>query len=78
MSMGFGAMMVLGPLFFFLLIGLTVVVAVLAIRWFGDRHSYVGHTPRSGSSAIDILRERFARGEIDKEEFEDRRRTIGE
>ena len=30
-----------------------------------------------GSRAIEILEERFARGEIDRDEFESRRRDLG-
>jgi len=33
---------------------------------------------RRGRTPLDILRERFARGEIDKDEFEERRRVLGE
>jgi putative membrane protein len=74
----------------FLNIGLlvvAVVVVVLGIRWL-IRNS---NTPRVGGpaaaggwpagkpedNALAVLRERFARGEIDAEEFEQRRRTLG-
>ena len=36
------------------------------------------HIPRPARDPLDILKERFARGEIDKEEFEERRRVLGE
>ena len=42
-------------------------------------HSHHRHLygPGSSRAALNILEERFARGEINKDEFEDRRRTIG-
>ena len=44
----------------------------LATRAFRDS----GESGRGGSSAQRILEERFARGEIDRDEFEERRRTL--
>ena len=62
-----------------LLSGVTLlVVVVLLVRWLGaSGHGGVLHTP-PGKTPLDILKERFARGEIDKEEFEERRRVLGE
>lgn len=69
--------MFLGPLFLILLLAVLVAAAVLLVRWLGG--SGRGTTPpRSQGPALDILKERFARGEIDKEEFEERRRILGE
>lgn len=45
--------------------GLIIVVLVLGIRWLVTQ----GREPRA-DSALDILRQRYARGEITKEQFE--------
>ena len=68
--------MFFGPLMMIIFIAVVVVLVVLAVRWLGG-----GHGPSQPSPArtpLDILKERFARGEIDKEEFEERRRVLGE
>jgi len=67
--------MILGPLFMILVLAAVIAAVVLLVRWAGGqgRASVLPHrTP------LDILNERFARGEIDKNEFEERRRVIGE
>ena len=51
--------------------GLVIVALVLGIRWLITE----GKEPRS-DSALDILRQRYARGEISKEEFETKKREL--
>jgi putative membrane protein len=51
--------------------GLIIVGLVLGIRWLVSQ----GRESRS-DTALDILRQRYARGEIDKEEFEARKRDL--
>jgi putative membrane protein len=70
-------MMFLGPLMMILFLAAIVVLVVLGVRWLGG--SRLGGTPGpSPNKALDILKERFARGEIDKDEFELRRRALSE
>jgi putative membrane protein len=47
------------------------------VRWLGGPWQAPGpHQTPSARTPLDILKERFARGEIDKEEFEERRRVV--
>ena len=61
-----------------LFLAIAVAVVVLIIRWLGGTGHSGSATPSAPARkhAIDILKERFARGEIEKEEFEDRRRLL--
>ena len=71
--------MFMGPLMMILFIAVIVVLVVLAIRWLGGGgHTSAPHAPPPTKTPLDILKERFARGDIDKEEFEERRRVLGE
>lgn len=67
-----------GPIMMIVFIAVAVVVVVLLVRWLGGiGHGSTPHTP-TGKTPLNILKERFARGEIDKEEFEERRRVLDE
>ncbi|OGG78515.1 hypothetical protein A3A36_00445 [Candidatus Kaiserbacteria bacterium RIFCSPLOWO2_01_FULL_52_12b] len=49
---------------------LFIALIVWVVREVGGKHS------RSGSQAIDILKERYAKGEISKEEFESKKKDL--
>ncbi|NIN65239.1 MAG: SHOCT domain-containing protein [Anaerolineae bacterium] len=51
--------------------GLIIVALVLGIRWLVTQ----GRESRS-DSALDILRQRYARGEINKEQYEAMKRDL--
>lgn len=65
-----------GPLMMILWLVMLAGAVVLILRWLGVvRPSGAAHG-KTAPDAIDILRERFARGEIDKAEFEERRALL--
>jgi putative membrane protein len=72
--------MIFMPLFMILMLVVVIAVAVLIVRSLGGPWRGVAppHYPPPGHTALDILKERYVRGEIDKNEFEERRRVIGE
>ena len=60
------------------LIGIVaLIVWLVRVVSHGTHHHGYGYGPPRGRGAIDILEERFARGEIGKEEFEEKRKLIG-
>ncbi|MBW2064471.1 MAG: SHOCT domain-containing protein [Deltaproteobacteria bacterium] len=68
----------IGGIFMIVFWVLIIVALVFLIKWL-IRSSSAGTekgTDTSSSRALEILKERYARGEIDKEEFEERKRAI--
>lgn len=66
-----------GPLMMILFWGGIILVIIFAVRGFGGgapRHP----EPPKRDNALQILNERFARGEIEKEEFEERKRLLSD
>ena len=53
---------------------LVILGIVVLVRWMGR-----GTSPElpPGKTALDILKERYARGEIEREEFEQKKRDLG-
>ncbi len=77
MGMGWGGdwgMGIFGGLSMILWWVLVIVAVVLLVRWLSG--TGVGGGRPQGDSALTILRERYARGEIGKEEFESRKRDL--
>ncbi|HEY5567838.1 MAG TPA: SHOCT domain-containing protein [Gammaproteobacteria bacterium] len=72
--------MVFGSLFMILTLAAVIAVAALLVRWIGGpwHGAQPPHPMQPGRTALDILKERYARGDIDKDEFDERRRVIGD
>ncbi len=67
--------MFMGPVMMLLMIVFVVIAVIVIARVFG----FGGHKAPTGTHdrALEILGERFARGEIDKAEFEERKKALG-
>ncbi|MHB8103792.1 MAG: SHOCT domain-containing protein [Methanosarcina sp.] len=70
---GYG-MMGYGGMFFGLLFWILIIVgAYLLIKWFVEQNKTRGGEEKS---ALDIAKERYAKGEITKEEFEEIKKRL--
>ena len=70
--------MVFGPLLMLLFFAVIVIAVVVVIRWLmvGGFRGADSSLRSPHNTPLDILKERFARGEIDKDEFEERRKVL--
>lgn len=53
---------------------LVVAAAIALVRWFGMRDRESGDARRR--TPLEILQERYARGEIERDEYEQKRRDL--
>jgi putative membrane protein len=69
-----------GPLFMIVTLAALVAVVILFARWFGGFPvtGPAGSPMTAPRSPLDILKERFASGEIDKKEYDERRRVLSD
>jgi putative membrane protein len=75
------ALVIVGPIILLLAILGVMVIFVWLVRWATRGYPFYGQglnfRGEGGRAALGILDERFARGEIDKAEFEDKRKLLG-
>ena len=70
--------MIFGPIMMIIWLIVLIVVTAAVIRWL--QRGNVGPLPflANRKRALEILEERFAKGEIDKTEFEEKKRLLSD
>jgi putative membrane protein len=71
---GFGGWF--GSIFMLLFWVLVIIGLIFLIKWLVQTTRKGPGAFHEGSRALDILKERYARGEINKEEFEEKKRDL--
>jgi putative membrane protein len=54
----------------------AIVGLILLIKWIFEKGRTDRGTSQTGESALDILKKRYAKGEINKEEFEQKKKDL--
>lgn len=68
-----GGGMILNMIFWIIVVGLIIYGIVLFVMKQGKNKESSSTVEQREDSSMEILRERFARGEIDEQEFEERK-----
>jgi putative membrane protein len=68
-GMGYG----FGGIFMLLWWVLIIIGVIMLVKWLSHPHPTGEH---GGSKPLDILKERYARGEIDEQEFKKRKQDL--
>ena len=80
MNFGFGPFGSLGWIFMILWWVLIIVGIVAFIKWLTRKSRSTHHNEKparpAGGSALDVLKERYAKGEINKQEFEEKKKDL--
>ena len=66
-----------GGIFFLIFWILVLVGLVFLIKWLIQMSKGHPHAEPGGSRALEILKERYARGDIEKAEFEEKKKDLG-
>jgi putative membrane protein len=73
--MGWGILAWFGPIMMVIFWIAIIVAIIFFVRWL-MASSRGRHSPAPQDSALEILKKRYARGEISKEEFEEKKRDL--
>ena len=71
-----GGMGWIGMIFGFIFFILVVIGIIFLIVWLVKRSNYPGVENRAESKALEVLKERYAKGEITKDQFDNMKKDI--